>query len=136
MQKYQSAVRPYGRNPGTRLWASGFRVSSSAARIIRNMPPTIVEFTCGEREPDKEKEMRKRVAASDAIAPVIDGEVKLKQTTSFNNLQFFTDKADAKAHYRDCVKCAMENVNEAITLLDCMKSRIDCIQRSYVREDA
>lgn len=127
MKEYPSAVRPYGRKPGTRLWASGFHLSSPPSRIIRNMPPTLVELTCGARTPESEKEARKRVACADAIAPVIDGEPALKRTTSFNDVAFFTDKADAKAYYHDCVSLAAKHINKVIGELNSMKDRVDRI---------
>lgn len=129
MNRYPSAIGHYGMVPGARYWASGFRLSSPPSRIIRNMPPTLVEFTCGKRKPESETEARKSAKYAAAVAPIGKSGVNLKLTTSFHGLGFFEDKAYAEAYYRERLEKGMEEVETTLLMLGNMKLRIASMQK-------
>lgn len=118
---------------GTRLHASGFRISDPPSKIVRNMLPALVEFTYGGKNPTAEAKA-KAAARNDLttyIAPVRpDGTLDYARTSTINDLRLFSDMADAEACYRDQVLWAMEDIAEAQARLADFKTAVDGVMAS------
>lgn len=110
--------------PGDRLWASGFAVSKTSTKIIRNLPPTYVEIICSSGDSEAEAIFRQQGFGANFAAPVIDGQVVHEGHFSPSCINFCQSEADALAEYRQEVRAAYAQVRAKAAELNDLADRI------------
>ena len=118
--------RPF--EPGTRLWATGFKLSQKCGKIIRNCPPTYVECTCGGQNVSEEAIHRKNICYATHVMPVMpDGNPNFKKNIGFTYLQFFDTKDEAEQHYMGLLKREQDNIKAIAKALERRSDDIDAL---------
>ena len=126
---YPSAVHMANQlRPGARFWATCLEVSTPPTKIVKRMPPTLVEITCGGKTPEVETERRKNpghYVYSLQAAPVkADGSIDFRKAVRTYGVSFFTDEDDAKRAYAELVDEATKTIDEAIGVMQALKEKI------------
>lgn len=127
MQEFQQTMLP-----GTRAWVSGFRLSGNVTRVIRDMPPTLVECCVGGRDMAGEMGRRHPGAKAYYVAPVgPDGVPCLDRMTGPSDLHFFRDEAQATDAYLADLKTVERTIGRAKAKLDKLVTRVESTAAAY-----
>lgn len=93
--------------PGQRVWAAAFKISSTARKVVKDMPPTLVEITCGSVE-SREADMRQAGKRADRVTPIgKNGRPDFSRSVDSWEVHFCETREDAVLAYADDLDMAL-----------------------------